>query len=95
MSTGMGCLSEYRIQTISNSTEIGTSYPKITHQILNFPLSNLRSPLYAHTTKFPKNTRSTLNFIAIGNASIGDILTDMTATILHCLCEATGRFPRQ
>ena len=31
------------IQTISNSTEIGTASPKITQQNLNFPLSALRS----------------------------------------------------
>ena len=47
MSVGMGCLSKYRIQNISNSTEIGTTSPKITQQNLNFPLSNLRSSLSA------------------------------------------------
>jgi hypothetical protein len=49
----MGFLSKYRIQTISNSTEIGTASPKITQQNLNFPLSNLRSPFYAHIAKSP------------------------------------------
>jgi hypothetical protein len=53
MSTGMGYLSKYRIQTISNSMEIGTVFPKITQQNLNFPLSALRSPLYAHILKSP------------------------------------------
>ena len=43
------------IQNISNSTEIGTASPKITQQSLNFPLSNLRSPLYAHIGKSPTN----------------------------------------
>ena len=41
------------IQTMSNSTEIGIFSLKITHQNLNFPLSNFRSPLYAHISKFP------------------------------------------
>jgi hypothetical protein len=56
MSTGMGCISKYRIQIISNSTEIGTASPKITQQNLYFPLSNLRSPLYA--------LRSTLTYLS-------------------------------
>jgi hypothetical protein len=43
MSTGMGYISKYRIHT----TEIGTASPKITQQNINFPLSNLRSPLFA------------------------------------------------
>jgi hypothetical protein len=43
MSTGMGCIFKYRIQIISNSTEIGTASPKITQQNLYFPLSALRS----------------------------------------------------
>jgi len=47
MSTGMGCISKYRIQTFSNSTEIGTASPKITLQNLNFALYNLRSSLSA------------------------------------------------
>jgi hypothetical protein len=47
MSTGMGYLSKYRIQTISNSTEIGIASPIITQQNLIFPLSNLRSTLSA------------------------------------------------
>ena len=48
-----GAFPTYWIQTISNYTEIGTASPKITQQNLNFQLSNLHSPLYAHTTKFP------------------------------------------
>jgi hypothetical protein len=55
MSTGMGCISKYRIPIISISTEICTVSPKITQQNLNFPLSNLRSPLYAHILEFPLN----------------------------------------
>ena len=42
------------IQNIYNSTEIGTASPKITQQILNFPLSNLRSSLSAHILEFPR-----------------------------------------
>jgi hypothetical protein len=53
MSTGMGFLAKYRIKIISKSMEIGTASPKITQQNLNFPLSNLRSPLYVHIAKFP------------------------------------------
>jgi hypothetical protein len=53
MSTGMGCIPKYIISNISNSTEIGTASPKITQQNLNFPLSNLRSPLSAHILEFP------------------------------------------
>jgi hypothetical protein len=61
MSMGMGCISKYRFPNISNSTEIGTTFSKITQQNLNFPLSNLRSPLsvlrsplYAHILEFPR-----------------------------------------
>jgi hypothetical protein len=49
----MGYLSNYRIQTIFNSTKIEIASPKITQQNLNFSLSNLRSPLYAHILEFP------------------------------------------
>jgi hypothetical protein len=39
----MGCIPKYRNPNIYNSTEIGTSSPKITQLNLNFPLSALRS----------------------------------------------------
>jgi hypothetical protein len=48
---GNGVPSKYRIQTVPNSTEIGTASPKIT--ALQCPLSALRSPLYAHIGKSP------------------------------------------
>ena len=48
-----GAFSKNGKQTISNSTEIGTASSKITQQNLKFPLSNLRSPLYAHILEFP------------------------------------------
>jgi hypothetical protein len=54
MSTGMGCLSKYRFQYISNSTEISTASFKIT-QNFRSPMSALRSPLSA--------LRSTLTYL--------------------------------
>ena len=54
ISMEMRCFSNKLNPKLSpDSTVIGTPCMKIIQQSPNFPLSNLRSPLYAHTNKFP------------------------------------------
>jgi hypothetical protein len=52
MSTGMGVFQQILFKLSIRSMEIGNIFPKITQQSQNFPLSNLRSSLSAHTIKF-------------------------------------------